>query len=259
MKLLLPLPTLGYPQVQLAPRRPAAPSAGPTAASTTMSELKRKREDDSCEDEEPGTADATRAAPTAPPSAPTEAAPLTPDTAAAPEPARANEPPTAPETAPNVSGDSGTPPKGVVAAEASAPAPPASPAPAPAPSPSPRAPKQKKRYEPPPAAKIMICGKEITVKHTGGRKKRKHPIETLTIQAYKGQLALACKANNMVSALEIYREMKTKGVQQDLSVRGETLGVHVGGSPGPTECACSAAATDLVAGDALVAQCEHCL
>lgn len=68
----------------------------------------------------------------------------------------------------------------------------------------------------------MVCGKEVMVKHTGGRKRRKHPIETLTILAYKGQLALACKANNMVSALEIYREMKTKGVQQDLPVRGKT-------------------------------------
>lgn len=61
------------------------------------------------------------------------------------------------------------------------------------------------------------------MKHTGGRKKRKHPLETLIVFAYKGQLAMACKANNMVNALEIYREMKTKGIQRDLEVSGPPL------------------------------------
>lgn len=67
-------------------------------------------------------------------------------------------------------------------------------------------------------ATIVICGKEVLLKGTGGRKKRKHPIETLIILAYKGRLAMACKANDMVAALDIYREMKSKGIKQDLSV-----------------------------------------
>lgn len=67
-------------------------------------------------------------------------------------------------------------------------------------------------------ATIVICGKEVMLKATGGRKKRKHPMETLIILAYKGRLALACKANDMVAALDIHREMKSKGIKQDLSV-----------------------------------------
>lgn len=177
-----------------------------------MSELKRKREEDSCEAEELGKTDATYAAPAMPSSPPPE--PAAPATAAA-EP-DTGERAAAPDTTPNVSGGPGTTAQG---GESGAKTEAEAAAAAAAPSSSPRAPKQKKRHEPPPAAKIMICGKEITVKHTGGRKKRKHPIETLIVLAYKGQLALACKANNMVSALEIYREMKTKCIQQDLSVR----------------------------------------
>lgn len=206
-----------------------------------MAELKRKREEDAPEAEEPGTVDATCAAPTSSP----VAAPLSPPAesgapataaAAAAEPNAAVERAAAPDATLNVSEVSGAAAEGGEAVKAAAAAP----------SPSPRAPKQKKRHEPPPAAKIMICGKEITVKHTGGRKKRKHPIETLIILAYKGQLALACKANNMVSALEIYREMKTKGVTQDLSVR--VVGGWLSSSYRGKACkACNAAAADLVA------------
>lgn len=65
---------------------------------------------------------------------------------------------------------------------------------------------------------ILICGKEVVLKSTGGRKRRKHPMETLVILAYKARLALECKANDMVAALEIYDEMKQKGVKRDLSV-----------------------------------------
>ena len=65
---------------------------------------------------------------------------------------------------------------------------------------------------------ILICGKEVVLKSTGGRKRRKHPIETLVILAYKSRLAITCQANDMVGALEIHREMKNKGVKQDLSV-----------------------------------------
>eukprot|EP00752_Nemacystus_decipiens_P005171 g4693.t1 len=184
-----------------------------------MSELKRKREEDSCEEEGPSTADATRRAPTGRSSPPPEPAPLAPAPTTAAEPTREGELAAAPETTPNATEDSGAPAE---AREAPAAA---------APSSSPRAPKQKKRHEPPPPAKIMICGKEVTVKHTGGRKKRKPPIETLTILAYKGQLALACRANNMVSALEIYREMKAKDIQRDLSTHMMVLSL-CGGSPG---------------------------
>lgn len=66
---------------------------------------------------------------------------------------------------------------------------------------------------------ILICGKEVVLKNTGGRKRRKHPMETLVILAYKSRLAISCKANDMVAALEIHREMKSKGVKQDISVR----------------------------------------
>lgn len=65
---------------------------------------------------------------------------------------------------------------------------------------------------------ILICGKEVVLQSTGGRKRRKHPMETLVILAYKSRLAIACKANDMMAALEIHREMKSKGVKQDLSV-----------------------------------------
>lgn len=65
---------------------------------------------------------------------------------------------------------------------------------------------------------IVICGEEVRLKGTVGRRKRKHTLETLIILAYKGRLAMACKVNNMVRALEIYREMKSKGIKQDLSV-----------------------------------------
>lgn len=47
-------------------------------------------------------------------------------------------------------------------------------------------------------------------------------MDALVVLAYKGQLAMACKANSMVSALEIHREMKSKGIKQDLSVSEET-------------------------------------
>ena len=65
---------------------------------------------------------------------------------------------------------------------------------------------------------ILICGKETVLKSTGGRKRRKHPMETLVILAYKARLALECKANDMVAALEIYDEMREKGIKRDLSV-----------------------------------------
>lgn len=66
---------------------------------------------------------------------------------------------------------------------------------------------------------ILICGKEVALQSTMGRKRRKHTLETLVILAYKSRLAIACKANDMMAALEIHREMKNKGVKQDLSVR----------------------------------------
>eukprot|EP00903_Cladosiphon_okamuranus_P008688 g8324.t1 len=185
-----------------------------------MLELKRKREEGVCEPEELGTTDVTCAAPAAPSSPPPEPASSSgaaPATATA-EPDTSGERPAAPDTTPTVSRVSDTTAESGEAAAA-------------APSSAPRAPQQKKRHEPPPEAKIMICGKEIIVKHTGGRKKRRHPIETLIVLAYKAQLALACKANNMVSALEIYREMKTKGIHQDLSTHLMVLSL-CGGSPG---------------------------
>lgn len=69
-----------------------------------------------------------------------------------------------------------------------------------------------------PLSTILICGEELPLKDTGGRKKRKHPLETLVLLAYKGRLAELCKANDMVSALEVYREMKSKSIKQDLAV-----------------------------------------
>ena len=66
--------------------------------------------------------------------------------------------------------------------------------------------------------KITICGEEVTLKGTAGRRKRKQPIETLILLAYKGRLAMACKNNNMVAALDLYREMKSKEIKQDPSV-----------------------------------------
>lgn len=83
--------------------------------------------------------------------------------------------------------------------------------------------------------KILICGKEVALKQTGGRKKRKHPMDTLIILAYKGRLAMACKANNMMAALEIYREMKSKGIKQDLSVSLAYLNGALG-LPGSVLC-----------------------
>lgn len=68
------------------------------------------------------------------------------------------------------------------------------------------------------SATIIIRGEEVVLKGTAGRKKRKHSVQTLIVLAYKGSLALACKANDMVAALDIYREMKSKGIKQDLSV-----------------------------------------
>lgn len=65
---------------------------------------------------------------------------------------------------------------------------------------------------------ITICGKEVVLKGTAGRKKRKYDRDALILMAYKGHLARMCKADNMVSALEIYREMKSKKIVPDLEV-----------------------------------------
>lgn len=65
---------------------------------------------------------------------------------------------------------------------------------------------------------IMICGEEVILKGKVGGRRRKQPIETLKVLAYKGRLAMACKANNMMAALEVYREMQSKGIKQDPSV-----------------------------------------
>lgn len=65
---------------------------------------------------------------------------------------------------------------------------------------------------------IMICGEEVVLKGKAGGRRRKQPIETLKVLAYKGRLAMACKENNMMTALEVYREMQSKGIKQDPSV-----------------------------------------
>lgn len=70
---------------------------------------------------------------------------------------------------------------------------------------------------------IVICGEEVVLKGTAGRRKRKQPVDALIALAYKGRLARASKSNDMVSALEVYREMKAKGVKQDLSVSASSL------------------------------------
>lgn len=69
---------------------------------------------------------------------------------------------------------------------------------------------------------ITICGKRVVLKGGGGgggrKRKRKQPLEAMVLMAYKARLAQTCKANDMISALEMYREMKTKGIKQDLGV-----------------------------------------
>lgn len=64
----------------------------------------------------------------------------------------------------------------------------------------------------------MICGEEISLTDTAGRRKKKRSREMLVFLAYQAQLAITCQDNNMMAALEIYREMKSKGIRQDVSV-----------------------------------------
>lgn len=73
---------------------------------------------------------------------------------------------------------------------------------------------------------ILICGEEVVLKGTGGRKKRKCSRDTLILTAYKGRLARMCRADNMSSALEIYKEMQAKGIKQDLEV-GHGIAQHL--------------------------------
>lgn len=196
-----------------------------------MSELKRKREDNDPEGEEPCAQDATRVAepndsPAAPPSpvAPTAsvaAAAMPPSTTdintpierAAAAALADTAPPASSSSSSGVSATAATTADGDAVVEAAA----ASTTSAASSSSSPPSARNNERA-PKPTKKILICGKEVTLKDTGGRKKRKQPMEALVILAYKGQLAMACKVNSMLSALEIYQEMKSKGIKQDLSV-----------------------------------------
>lgn len=72
-----------------------------------------------------------------------------------------------------------------------------------------------------PARTVMVCGKGVALQ--GGGKRRKLSVEAMVLTAYKKELALTCKVNDMVSALEMYREMKAKGIKQDLGVRGTSF------------------------------------
>ncbi|CAM9590388.1 unnamed protein product [Ectocarpus fasciculatus] len=185
-----------------------------------MSELKRKREEDDPEVEEPDVTDAT-------PAASLMAAPVSP-TAVAVQPATATAAP------PESTASEGSKAAGPAADAAVAPGgagPSAIPAAEDAAGATASGTRRGKSKPPITAGKITICGKEITLQHTGGRKKRKHPLETLILLAYKDELTLKCKANNMVSALEIHQEMKSKGVKQDLSTHLMVLSL-CGGSPG---------------------------
>lgn len=179
--------------------------------SSLMSELKRKREEDDPEEEEPDVKDATPVAlPRAAQVSPTavEVQPATAKAAAAPRESTASEGskseaagPAEDTAAPGGTGPPATSAEKDTAGVTSSGA------------------RRGKSKPPTTAGKITICGKEITLQHTGGRKKRKHPMETLILLAYKDELTIKCKANNMVSALEIHQEMKSKGIKQDLSVR----------------------------------------
>lgn len=73
---------------------------------------------------------------------------------------------------------------------------------------------------------VLICGKEVPLcgggKRKGkgkGKKRRGGPVEGMVLTAYKKELALACKANDMMSALDMYREMEVKGIKHDLEVK----------------------------------------
>lgn len=65
---------------------------------------------------------------------------------------------------------------------------------------------------------INICGEEVLLKRGGGRKKRKLNRDTLIFMTYKARLAEMCRADNMLAALDIYKEMKSKRIFQDLEV-----------------------------------------
>lgn len=183
-----------------------------------MSALKRKREDDEPQREEPDTEDATcvtvpNASPTAMPSSPVDPAPppsLCELATATPAPSDTATTEVA-NTSSSSSGGGGASATTTTAAETAPTTSSASSAPPP--------PVNCDKRTPKPAKKILICGKEITLKESGGRRKRKPSLETLVFLAYHGQLVTACKANNMLSALEIYQEMKSKGIKQDLAVR----------------------------------------
>ncbi|CBJ26017.1 conserved unknown protein [Ectocarpus siliculosus] len=187
-----------------------------------MSELKRKREEHDPE-EEPDVTDAIPAAsPRAAPVPPTAVA-VQPATAAAAAPrestaSEGSKSEAAGPTADTAVAPGGTDPPAISAEKDAAGA-------------TSSGTRRGKSKPPTTAGKITICGKEITLQHTGGRKKRKHPMETLILLAYKDELTLKCKANNMVSALEIHQEMKSKGIKQDLSTHMMVLSL-CGGSPG---------------------------
>ncbi|CAB1119970.1 unnamed protein product [Ectocarpus sp. CCAP 1310/34] len=188
-----------------------------------MSELKRKREEDDPE-EEPGVTDAVPvASPRVAPVPPTAVAAVQPAAAAAaaPRESTASEGGKSDEAGPATDtavAPDGTGPPAISAEKAAAGA-------------TSEGTRRGKSKPPTTAGKITICGKEITLQHTGGRKKRKHPMETLILLAYKEELTLKCKANNMISALEIHQEMKSKGIKQDLSTHMMVLSL-CGGSPG---------------------------
>ncbi|CAM9907272.1 unnamed protein product, partial [Choristocarpus tenellus] len=78
---------------------------------------------------------------------------------------------------------------------------------------------------------FTVCGTSVTLKGMSKRKRRKHSPESLTAIAYKQQLTLLCKANDMVPALEVFDEMKAKGIKRDLFAYQVILAV-CGGSPG---------------------------
>ncbi|CAM9258489.1 unnamed protein product [Hapterophycus canaliculatus] len=187
-----------------------------------MSDLKRKREDDEVDKAQAVSASPVPAVP--PKALPSPVSRAVGQTAASLTPsastAEGGTSPHATGTAGNASGTNGAPSKAVKEGGAAAQVSPS----------SPDKPPPAKRIATP-APTIVICGKEITLRQTGGRRKGKHPMDALVILAYKGQLAMACKANSMVSALEIHREMKSKGIKQDLSTHLMVLSL-CGGSPG---------------------------
>ncbi|CAM9736570.1 unnamed protein product [Ectocarpus sp. 12 AP-2014] len=188
-----------------------------------MSELKRKREEDDPEKEP----DVTDTIPAASP----RAAPVPPTAVAAVQPAAAAAAPQRESTASEGSKSDEAGPAADTAVAPGGTGPPAISAEKDAAGATSSGTRRGKSKPPTTAGKITICGKEITLQHTGGRKKRKHAMETLILLAYKDELTLKCKENNMVSALEIHKEMKSKGIKQDLSTHMMVLSL-CGGSPG---------------------------